>query len=261
MRLGLTLPQDCDREYLAPQTATTRWLDYPTEVLDLSAGRRVRRPVTVAVPASTGPGEYATSIVLENDRPIRGDGAVVLDQVIRQAVAIVVTVPGPRTPGLAIGEATHIVIGGQSVVSIAVENSGNVRLKPIVSFAVLDAAGYQVSQATVPIDTFYARTATSVEFPLATLLTPGSYTVRLTLDDRAQGVRAERPAIDLVVEAQPEATSDGGADLTELIQIAGDGSLTLPLWIVIVGCGALGLTVGFLVLAVRRRQRAGTLER
>ncbi|MEA2610150.1 MAG: hypothetical protein QOJ75_2393, partial [Chloroflexota bacterium] len=90
-----------------PQTGTTRWLDYPSAVLQLSIGKSVRQAFTVAVPAGTGPGEYITSVVLENDQPIVGGGQVALNQVVRQAVGVVVTVPGLRSPALAIGGASH----------------------------------------------------------------------------------------------------------------------------------------------------------
>ncbi len=159
-----------------PQTDTTRWLSYPTQVLRLAAGAGVRRTFAVAVPTDAAPGEYITSLVLENDQPIRGSGAVGLDQVVRQAVAVVVTVPGPRSPGLAIGRASHKVVAGRSVVSIGVENTGNVRLKPLVTFALVDTTGTEISHSTMRMDTFYAHTQTSVEMQLAELLPPGTYT-------------------------------------------------------------------------------------
>jgi hypothetical protein len=68
-----------------------------------------------------------------------------------------------------------------------------------------------VSQASIQMDTFYAHTATSVGVPLAALLLPGACTVRLTLDDAAQGVRADKDAIALFVEAPAEMTGSGSA--------------------------------------------------
>ena len=100
-----------------PQTGTTRWLDYRTDVLDLPAGKSTRRSFVVAVPADARPGEFITSLVLENNEPIRGDGTVALDQIVRQAVAVVITVPGHRSPALLIGGATHKVVAGTSIVA------------------------------------------------------------------------------------------------------------------------------------------------
>jgi hypothetical protein len=242
-----------------PQTGMTDWLDYPTEVLQLPAGKGVHRTFAVAVPLDAGPGEYISCLVLENDQPTPGSGAVALNQVIRQAVAVVVTVPGQRSPALAIGEATHKVVAGRSVVAVAVENTGNVRLKPLVSFTLIDAAGAQVSQASVQMDSFYARTKTYVEVPIAALLLPGTYTVRLTLDDVAQGVRADATAIALVVEtpAAAAAGESAGAGLTEVIQAPGQVQVPLAVLGLVLGVGLVlgGLAIGLLMLVLRHRRR------
>jgi hypothetical protein len=247
-----------------PKSGMTLWLAYPTDVLQLPAGKSIRRSFTVAVPAETGPGEYITSLVLENDQPIEGGGAVTLTQIVRQAIGVVVTVPGQRSPGFAIGEASHTVVVGKSVVTVAVENTGNVRLKPAATFTLLDEAGSQVSQTSVPMDTFYAHTSTTVEVPLAALLLPGTYMVRLTLDDAAQGIRADKAAIPLVVEAASEAAAVGGVvpGLTEVIQNVGGGRIWLPVWVVILLASLIigGIVIGLLVVVMRRGHRTGTSE-
>ena len=184
-----------------PATAMTGWLDYPTDVLELHSGDAVRRPFTITVPADAGPGEYITSIVLENAVPIPGAGPVALDQVTRQAVAVVVNIPGPRRPALTIGAAHHDVIAGTSIVSVAVANPGNIRLKPMVGFRLLDAAGHQVSATRFQMDTFYSWTTSTIEVPLASILLPGAYTVSLDLDDAAHDVHVVDSAIPLVVVA------------------------------------------------------------
>ena len=241
-----------------PPTGTTRWLDYASAVLQLPASQSVRRSFAVAVPADAGPGEYITSIVLENDQPIRTAGTVVLDQVLRQAIAVVVTVPGPRSPGLAIGTASHKVVAGRSVVSVAVENTGNVRLKPDVDFTLFDAFGHEVSQASVQMDTFYARTATFVEVPLASLLLPGTYTVRLGLFDPDSRVRADAAALPFVVEAPAENAVPAGAvpGLTAVNQTPGDERISLPIGAIGFAAALMlgGVLAGLLFLALRRRR-------
>jgi hypothetical protein len=208
-------------------SGTTQWLDYPTGVLSLAVGVATRRTFTIAVPADAGPGEYITSLVLENDLPFQSTGAVGLNQVVRQAVAVVVTVPGLRSPRLAVGQASHKVVAGRSVVSVGVDNSGNVRLKPLVGYVLLDATGIQVSHGSVQMDTFYARTSTSIEVPLDAQLLPGAYTVRLTIEDSPQGMQAV--AIDVPLVVSPEAqASTGGArvpGLTHITQLTRHGPL------------------------------------
>jgi hypothetical protein len=243
-----------------PQTDTTRWLSYPTQVLRLAAGAGVRRTFAVVVPTHAAPGEYITSLVLENDQPIRGSGAVGLDQVVRQAVAVVVTVPGPRLPGLAIGLASHKVVAGRSVVSIGVENTGNVRLKPLVTFALVDTTGAEISHSTMRMDTFYAHTRTSVEMQLAELLPPGTYTVRLTLEG-AEGMPAESDAITLVVEA-PTALAPAVGDVGGLIDVvrnSGAGPSSLPTWGIGIGAGLLALFTAWLIRRRHRRRTRGVV--
>jgi WxL interacting protein linking bacterial and host surfaces len=240
-----------------PQTGMTRWLDYRTEVLVLPAGKRISRSFTVTVPADTTPGEYITSLILENERPIRDDGAVGLDQVVRQAVAVVVTVPGPRSPGLVIGDATHSVVAGRSVIAVAVENTGNVRLKPIVTFMLADTAGTDVSKASIRMDTFYAHTDSFVEVQLARLLMPGRYTVRLALDDADQDVRTDAASIEIVVEAPTETAAREGASagLTDVIQDGGASPPSAPAWGVVFLGGLLfgSVVIGLVAFTLRRR--------
>jgi hypothetical protein len=238
-----------------PQTGTTRWLGYSTDVLELQAGESIARPFTVAVPADAGPGEYITSLVLENDRPIGAGGALVFNQIVRQAVAVVVTLPGQRSPGLMIGAATHRVVAGTSIVAVAVANTGNVRLKPIVQFTLFDSAGARVIQSSVQMDTFYADTETFVEVPLAAPLLPGQYTVRMSLDDAAQGAEADNATISLLVARGAGADSGAVPGMSEVAEPTGDGQISVVTWAVALVASFLlgGLVVVLVVLALRRR--------
>ena len=242
-----------------PQTGATRWLSYPTDVLELGVGERTRRSVEITVPPGTGPGEYITSLVLENDQPIADGGPVALAQIVRQAIAVVVTVPGPRSPALAIDEASHRVVGGKSVVSVAVRNVGNVRLEPVAGLSLFDAHGALVSRATVQMGTFYAATIALIEVPLAALLEPGVYTVELTLDDAAQGATAKRSGLAFVVTAPAADSATGGLlpGLTEAIENAGEGQISLVVWAFVVLAGLL-LAAGFGWWISGRRQRRTT---
>jgi Bacterial protein of unknown function (DUF916) len=247
------------RLYDEPQTGTTRWLDYPTGGVTLPVGRSTRRSFSVAVPTDARPGEYITSLILESDQPIQGGSAVTLNQVVRQAVGVVVTVPGRRSPGLSIGAASQTVVGGSSVVSVALANTGNIRLKPVAAFVLFDSAGSRISDATVPMGTFYAHTTTSVEVPLAQPLQPGTYTVRLTLEDAIQGAQAEATGITFTVVAPVGGVQGGGVvpGLTGVDQGIGVGQISLPLWFVLLG-GALLLVgvFGVLILVLRRGRPA-----
>jgi hypothetical protein len=108
------------------------------------------------------------------------------------------------------------------------------------------------------MDTFCAHTDTFVEVPLAALLLPGRYTVHLTVEDAAQGVRVDQAAITFVVEAPTEPAPGTGVvpDLTQVIPSAAGGQVPLA---VVVGAIVLALMVGVLVawLVLRRRRGAG----
>jgi hypothetical protein len=247
-----------------PQTGVTGWLDYQTNVVGLAIGETIRQTFRVAVPRDTGPGEYITSLVLENDDPIRDSGPVALDQIVRQAIAVVITVPGLRAPALSIGRASHAVVAGKSVVAIAVGNPGNVRLRPFATFTLRDPAGLQVSQAALPMDTFYAGTSTSIEVPLDRLLLPGAYTVRLSLEDVVQGARAGGVAA-FVVEPPPAPIASGEDAILGLIPVIQVGPSGASLPAIGIGITALGLglvsLIGLLSFVLRRRRRTSTTDR
>lgn len=233
----------------APQTGATTWLTYPTAVFDLPPGRHVTRALSVTVPADATPGEYISSLVVENDTSVHTDGAIGFDQVVRQAIAVVITVPGPRMPELGLGEANHEIVAGRSVVTIAVHNTGNVRLKPMVAFLLRDASGTEISRSSFQMDTFFARTDTLVSVSLAALLPPGSYTIDLTLTDAAQGASATS-LIPLTVGAAPTSGQGGGAG-PGLIQVGPggqSGSLAL-------GAASLAIVLAVLGLGAILRRR------
>lgn len=241
------------------QSGMTTWLAYPTRVWSIAEGGSVRRTLKVSVPLNAQPGEYISSLVLENAEPIEVDGTPEVNQFIRQALGVVVTVPGPRLPGLSIGAASAKVLAGASVVSVAVANTGNVRLQPMVQFALYDAAGDQISQASSQMGTVYAWTSTSLEVPLATLLPAGWYSVQVTFADAKQGLSVAGGPLRFLVGG-PDATAAAGggvAGLTGVVLPDGPAPTAPFLFVLILGllvalAGLLGL-----VVARGRRPRAG----
>lgn len=237
-----------------PATGMTTWLAYPTRVWTLAAGETVRRTFEIKVPAKTGPGEYITSLILENDQPVESKGTIDLNQFIRQALGVVVTVPGRRAPALAIGQANANVVAGLSVVSVAIANTGNVRLQPTVQFALFDQAGGQISQTSSKMGTVYARTDTFLEVPLAVLLPAGQYVVRVTLADPKQDLSVTSGALPFGVVAETPISQGGGgsAGLTAVTPDGGqDGSLAPG--IVLFAAVLLALAALGTVAVVRRR--------
>lgn len=246
-----------------PPTGTTGWLDYPTELLELPAGHGTLRDLTVEVPRDVEPGEYITSLVIENVEPIAGSGAVTINQVNRTAIAVAITVPGPRRPGLDIGDVGHELVNGVSVVSFAVSNSGNVHVKPEGDFTLRAADGRVISQAPVEMGTFFAGTGAIVEVPLAEALNPGDYCGALSLRDPEQEIEAATDCRSFRVETAvaepslPQASAPGGAAVDQPDAPGPVGGL--PGWVPLAAATllAVALVVGGAALA--RRPRGGRL--
>ncbi|HMQ32719.1 MAG TPA: hypothetical protein PKD53_18450, partial [Chloroflexaceae bacterium] len=121
-------------------TGATTWLSYAPETFILAGQQAVHRTFTVTVPADAPPGEYLTSIVVEGNPTLAsGSGGAVINQVVRKAIAVSISIAGPRRSALEIGAATHHVVASKSVVRIELLNRGNVRVGPEGRFALRDS--------------------------------------------------------------------------------------------------------------------------
>jgi hypothetical protein len=183
----------------APASGTTTWLDYKVETLMVDAGQSVERTFTVKVPDDTGPGEYVTSLVIQNADPVKGTGGVAINQVLRQAIAVAITVPGERKPGLEIGDASYRNLPASSSLRVALTNAGNVLLKPTGELVLTDTTGKEVLRVPVVMDSVYAGTDTLFEVPLPTPLNPGDYVVSLTLADKDHDLSSQEETRQLTV--------------------------------------------------------------
>lgn len=231
---------------------TTTWLSYPTEVLQLPAGQSSIRDFSLAVPTGTAPGQYLTSLVLENNVPVEGSGSVALNQIIRQVIGVSIKVPGPLQPGFAFGSASHKITADRSVVDIAIENTGNTSLKPAGQLSIQDSSGKTVSQTAVTMGSLYARTATKVETTLDGQLQPGEYTLTISLTDPATKTTAKAVKEPFTVAAkQANDSTESQQVLPQIIQDAGSGPLT---YIIATAVLAIITTAVFLLRSRRRRR-------
>ncbi len=241
-----------------PTTGTTLWLAYAPLTVDLPAGHGLTRPFSVTVPADAGPGEYITSLAVQNADPtVAGSGGVAIKQVQRTVIAVAITVPGPRTPALTIGPFEHGFLSSNSVISASLSNMGNVTLKPIGELVVSDMDGEEVSRFPVAMDSVYAGDAVQVEVPFEKALRPGDYRVTLTLD--YEGGTARAVDVPLTVP-RPTAAEAGGAPsgagqaIAATQQQAGS-SLPALRWVLLV-VGAVLLTVAYFVITGVRRHKS-----
>src|SRR5690606_5431453 len=89
-----------DDEISEPAT----WITYSTETLDLAPGEGLERTFTVSIPEGTAPGQYIAGLSIQTAESIAVGGSEMLRQIIKKSIAIFITVPGPETPELAIGD-------------------------------------------------------------------------------------------------------------------------------------------------------------
>lgn len=182
-----------------PISGTTKWLDYEADVIELESGSAVERGFAVSVPEKTKPGEYITSLAIENADPIQGTGGVTINQITRQVVAVSITVPGPQNPKLKITGATYELLPSYAHVLVALNNNGNVRLKPSGEVVVRDSADTEVTRYSLAMDSFYAHTKTAIEVILLQPLEPGDYMVSVKLTDEERELTVEETSLPLTV--------------------------------------------------------------
>ena len=240
-----------------PTSGTTTWLAYPTQVLDIEPGQAVRRAFTVTVPDSTEPGEYITSIVIENEEPLVSGEGLAFNQFVRTAIAVSIVVPGPGEVAVELGEARHSFLDLRSVVGVAVHNHGDLLVRPVGTFGIVTEAGDPIDNRQVSMDSVYAHTSTWLEVVLDGPLAPGRYLAKVDLADASRGgpVSGERPFVvgeDGTLRAVDPATAP-----TDTIDLPIVGSVPRPDGTVlpfIIGSLIGGLAVALVAIGRRRRR-------
>lgn len=191
-----------------PRTGASEWLDFDAAELTLEPGESLEQSFTVRVPDATPPGDYITSIVIQNSEPADiGDNDERFDQTVRQGIAVSIDVPGGREPEMGVGDLRHSVSGGGSVLEIDLENSGNAHLRPSGTVSLLDETGESLADSAVSLGTVYAGTGTVIELSFTDELPPGEYLVSLTLEDEETGATIGADGLELSIDA-PDPTPD-----------------------------------------------------
>jgi hypothetical protein len=238
-----------------PASGATTWLDYPSEELVIGSGEAIHRTIPVAVPVGTKPGEYITSLVIENEDPLPAGEGVAFNQFVRSAVAVVIVVHGPAEAALRLGDARHSFLDGRSVVGVATDNTGDLLLRPAGSFRITTDAGELVDERQVTMGSVYAHTSTWLEVVLDRPLAPGRYfaNVDVTDPDRGGPASGARP-FEVGQDTGPR-RSDPGAIATDTIALPIIGTVGLNPIMVAFGIGVLISATAIGILAVIRRMR------
>jgi hypothetical protein len=250
-----------------PTSGTTDWVSLDAESLPLAAGETQLRTFAVNVPADTAPGEYLTSVVIQDDTPpaTAGNDGVVANRVNRQSIAVAITVPGPLAPALTLGAVGHHVAGGRSVLTVEVHNSGNVRLQPRGELTLSGENGEPV-RFELAMDSVYAGTSTVAEFAFTSQLAPGGYNVVLSMSDAKHGVSASTGTISLTVPDTGQAATTSAAPTIATVaapaSVASGTNRSLPMAVILAIVAAFvalgGVVVGKRLLPRRVAAPAAT---
>jgi hypothetical protein len=142
-------------------------------------------------------------ITLRNEEPItdpNASGGISLGQILRQVIAVAVTVPGTQRPELTIGEAEYKTFGSNnSVISVNLDNPGTATLQPSVEFILRDADKVEVTRATTQMLSFYALTPAIAEMPAMEPLPAGAYTVDVTVTDAVNSIMVQAFDLPIVI--------------------------------------------------------------
>jgi hypothetical protein len=253
-----------------PRTGATEWIGLEPAELELEPGGSVEQAFSVSVPEDTPPGDYISSLVIQNAEPVEiGDEeGTQFDQTVRQGIAVAIDVPGDRIPAFEITGISHDVTGERSVVEVDVENIGNTHLRPRGTFEFKNAEGDVLADSSVWLDTVYAGTATVLEVNFTTVLPPGEYLISMSLEDEEAGASSAVDGLELSIaspepESEPEEGDDsedgglaGGLRSTDL-----PDSMPSPLTLIVVGSMVLLSALIILAAVLYARSRRPRRQR
>ena len=172
----------------------TLWLDYPEDVYSIDPGEGVERTFSITVPDNAQPGQYLTSLILEDAESRSVAGSQNFEQLIRFAVPVFITVPGPVDTGFEIEGTTLSNTSDASELTVTISNIGDVLVRPTGTVTVSREDGEILFEAPIGMGSVYARESTSLVVGFPTLV-DGTYRIRIALEDLGTNTTAESATI------------------------------------------------------------------
>jgi hypothetical protein len=234
------------------------WLRLGRRSLTLARGATAVVPISVHVPARAGPGDYLAGVAVEQlgqraNSAIRG--GVSTASVVRYAIGVETSIPGPRHPLIQFtGARLEHQPAGLSFV-LEARNPGNVILQGVAGGALITHGSRVVARAPLGPGTFV--TGTSIAYPIVT--------------------PHERPPEGSVYRVRASLRYTGGtARLDTLVRLGHAAALSQQIyggpkagrssglsgWLVaalaVLGVALAALAVAYLYLARRRRSGASS---
>jgi hypothetical protein len=187
----------------ATPSGPTLWLDIEPTPLSGQPGDTIEQTVPIAVPGDATPGQYVTSLVVQTT-PLAISGTTMFNQVLRNALPVVITVPGPIAPAMEVDEPAIVTQAGARFIQIPVANTGNVLIRPEGTVIMTTPGGEQVLNAPVTMKSVYRGLTTELRVAIPDQLPPGAYHVSYELTEPTHGLRATMDDVPVTL-APPEA--------------------------------------------------------
>ena len=202
------------------QTGVTTWMTVNGDDFVLAVGETRLVEAQVTVPADAAPGQYVTSLVTSTTDALPAENGGMFKQIIRSAVPVVITIPGPLMASFSLGEPEVVRSDSFVEIRIPLVNEGNVLVKPTGQLTLTAADGTVVVDMNVEMGSVYAGNGSSIQVLAPSQVASGAYMLDLTMADPDTGVGS---SIEQVSISVPEPVATTGVSLTSaVIQPQGD---------------------------------------
>lgn len=185
-------------------TGAAAWLDYPAATVDIAPNQVQYRDIIITAPPDAAPGEHQAALIVQNADPIPIPGSEMLNQIVRKAMSVTVTVPGPVTPEFSLGDPVIERDTLATSLVVPIRNAGNVRVAPSGDLIITSVGGDEVARSSIELGTIYAGHETTIGIALPEQLPHGDYLVSLELNDSETG--ASDAIVDAPITIAPPAT-------------------------------------------------------
>lgn len=195
-------------EQSTPQHEPTTWMTFPDETFDLEPDASAIKSFTITVPEGTTAGQYVNGLVVRTAESHEIVGSSTLRQIIQKYLAVYITVPGDLQANYVVGEPEFAVVDTLPLLSIPLENTGNIRVAPEGTMVLYGEDNQVLMTVPVLMGSVYAGDSTLIQVAMSEVPPPGSYAVSLEIVDPDSGITASLDQAPLIIDASEVAEPD-----------------------------------------------------